>query len=756
MTEDNTPTPIRKEDLCYSFDTSGASTPHGPTAQELLEAELESALGLEPTLSRSLAQRFPHSAQAQRLLASGLKGSGDFKAAVETLNRYLRFDTLTPDERYHALCDLGYCHNQLADHHESLAAYKAALRLQPRNAFARQCVGHEYFNLGDYKKAKIEYEHALKLDPDYRKYADDIADACFNLDHRSEFRTWALRAIHAEAVSEENALRYLELLPETFDKTPHALRTINDLLSSQEVTFSEAGTRSLLISKARWILRQLPFWKTDPPVTDAIDILSGLIEKEPNPVDALLVRAEAYSRLKDKEKQSNDLQQAVTQAWIPEDVVAARLARGTFYARQGIHSAAIEDFSAALECDATSAAAHVGRAYSMIEEGETDKAIQDLQTALRTENNDAEREKLEAWIGLAKIYATQGDALTAWQYLYRASRMRQSYRTMLSGVRRADEQAVVELLAGDDSDDDFVPGGPIPAAPAPRVKAQGPDSALQELVGLEGVKHEVRGVISLLNTWRRRQAKGLPVGEITRHLVFTGNPGTGKTTVARIIGDIYKRLGFLSKGHLVETDRSGLVGEYLGQTAPKTLALCESALGGVLFIDEAYSLSNKYGSHGDGYGEEAIEALMKYMDDHRDNLVVIVAGYPAEMEDFLEANPGLRSRFPRQIHFEDYGPKELLQIFDGMGVAKGYSLTPAARECLLQQLHIAHEGRDKSFGNGRYVRNLFERCVVEHARRVDAIANPTTQDLSTLDESDVALAAQSHSRGKTRNQQTSS
>jgi hypothetical protein len=337
--------------------------------------------------------------------------------------------------------------------------------------------------------------------------------------------------------------------------------------------------------------------------------------------------------------------------------------------------------------------------------------------------------------------------------LYRASRIRQSYRTMLSGVRRADEQAVVELLAGDDSDDDFVPGGPIPAAPSPRVKARGPDSALQELVGLEGVKHEVRGVISLLNTWRRRQAKGLPIGEITRHLVFTGNPGTGKTTVARIIGDIYKRLGFLSKGHLIETDRSGLVAEYLGQTAPKTLALCESALGGVLFIDEAYSLSNKYGSHGDGYGEEAIEALMKYMDDHRDNLVVIVAGYPAEMEDFLEANPGLRSRFPRQIHFEDYGPKELLQIFDGMGVAKGYSLTPAARECLLQQLHVAHEGRDKSFGNGRYVRNLFERCVVEHARRVDAIAKPTTQDLSTFDESDVALAAQSHSRGKTRNQQ---
>jgi stage V sporulation protein K len=751
MPEDNSPPSIRNENLYESSDTATPPVTPEPSDREFAEAMAEIAMGNIPSLTGDLSQRFPRSAAVSQLIAYFCKGSIDAPLAIEAVNRFLSLTDINPDARFQALCHLGAFHQQRGDHHKSLVAYKAAARLKPRNPFARQHIGHAYFNLGDYKKARRAYEYALKLDPDYSKYANDIADACCELDHRSDFRTWALRAIHAKAVSEDNALEYLTQLPNSLFKAAHALRTIDDLMPYARVSFSADGMRSLLVCKARWLLRQLPHSQAAASIATAIVILSDLIAKEPHAVDALLVRADAYGRLKDEEKQAIDLHQAVTLASSTDDIVATRLARGAFYARQGNHSAAIKDFAAALKSDETSAAAHVARAYSLLEEGDTDSAMQDFRDAIRSDAPDVERHKLEAWIGLAKIYATLGDALTAWQSLYHASRIRLLYCSMLRGVRGCDEQDVFELLAGADSDDDVAPRTPLTAAAAvSRGKTHGPDSALQELIGLEGVKHEVRGVISLLNTWRRRKAKGLPVGEITRHLVFTGNPGTGKTTVARIIGDIYRRLGFLSKGHLVETDRSGLVGEYLGQTAPKTRALCESALGGVLFIDEAYSLTNKYGAHGDGYGEEAVEGLMKYMDDHRDNLVVIVAGYPTEMEDFLEANPGLRSRFPRQIHFEDYGPEELLAIFDRMGVSKGYSLTQQARKCLIQQLRVAHESRDESFGNGRYVRNLFERCELEHARRVDSLPNPTTAELSTFDESDVMLASQPHNYAKAK------
>ncbi|MFF9168574.1 MULTISPECIES: right-handed parallel beta-helix repeat-containing protein [unclassified Streptomyces] len=272
---------------------------------------------------------------------------------------------------------------------------------------------------------------------------------------------------------------------------------------------------------------------------------------------------------------------------------------------------------------------------------------------------------------------------------------------------------------------------PAPAAEEPAQAVRTSKDVLGELdalVGLESVKREVRALTDMIEVGRRRQRAGLKAASVKRHLVFTGSPGTGKTTVARLYGEILASLGVLDKGHLVEVSRVDLVGEHIGSTAIRTQEAFERARGGVLFIDEAYALSPE--DAGRDFGKEAIDTLVKLMEDHRDAVVVIVAGYTAEMERFLSVNPGVASRFSRTITFGDYGPQELLRIVEQQAEEHEYRLAPGTAEALLKYFTAIPKG--PAFGNGRTARQTFEAMVERHAGRVAQLAEPDTDDLSLL------------------------
>ncbi len=275
--------------------------------------------------------------------------------------------------------------------------------------------------------------------------------------------------------------------------------------------------------------------------------------------------------------------------------------------------------------------------------------------------------------------------------------------------------------------------GPVQQSPETQEEELPPPESMEDLqkeldgyIGLEVVKKEVRSLIDLVKVHKMRRENDLPEPDLSLHMVFTGNPGTGKTTIARLMSRIYRSLGILSKGQLVETDRSGLVAGYVGQTALKTSKVIEKAMGGVLFIDEAYTLSGKGESD---FGQEAIDTLLKAMEDHRDDLIVIVAGYDELMGRFIHSNPGLESRFNRFLHFDDYTTDELLSMFK-MRCDKGkYTLSEEAEEAAKRRLE-AENG--PTFANGRGVRNLFERVLVRQAGRLASQEGVTKEQLMEI------------------------
>lgn len=273
----------------------------------------------------------------------------------------------------------------------------------------------------------------------------------------------------------------------------------------------------------------------------------------------------------------------------------------------------------------------------------------------------------------------------------------------------------------------------------PKEKIEDLLAELDGYVGMDAIKEEVRSLINMVQVYKLRRENDLPTTDMSLHMVFSGNPGTGKTTVARIMARIYHSLGILSKGQLVEVDRSGLVAGYVGQTALKTQKVIEKAMGGVLFIDEAYALNGK--SEND-FGQEAIDTILKAMEDHRDDLVVIVAGYTHLMDKFIHSNPGLESRFNRFLEFADYSSDELVAIFR-MQCKKGcYELDDGVEE-LVRDYIVEENGDSESFGNARGVRNIFEHILVAQNNRLAKMENVTREDLMKITEDDIM-----HARGK--------
>lgn len=299
---------------------------------------------------------------------------------------------------------------------------------------------------------------------------------------------------------------------------------------------------------------------------------------------------------------------------------------------------------------------------------------------------------------------------------------------LLEGLRRRDPDSTAPPVGSAATGNAGDVEGPRPTDDPPPRPLEELLAELDGLVGLTEVKERVHLVADFLRVQQLRAERGLPAIETSHHLVFTGNPGTGKTTVARLLAQIYRSLGVVARGHLVEVDRSALVAGFVGQTAPLVTAAFDRADEGMLFVDEAYALAR--GGEND-FGREAIDQMVKLMEDRRDRVVVVVAGYTDEMQDLLDANPGLRSRFPTVIEFPDYSTDELVRIVDGIGERQRYELDPEARDRLRRLLDSAPRGR--GFGNARAARNVFEHAVGRHARRVMRLEEPPTEaDLTTL------------------------
>ncbi|MCU0565635.1 MAG: tetratricopeptide repeat protein [Oculatellaceae cyanobacterium Prado106] len=519
--------------------------------------------------------------------------------------------------------------------------------------------------------------------------------------------------------------------------------------------------------------------------SEAIELLTQVIELDPSNSNAYAWHSTAYYGLNEYILAISDASESINL----KPIHFAYFRRGLAYFKLDKLDEAIADFSEAIALNSSNAHYFYLRGNICKRQQMYDQALADFTTSIEL---TPDTESAYDYSARASVYAAIGDsqseiadlteslkreteASMLWQLRAFAYRRNQSYSAALSDFLQAqrlleaeedDLQLYIDEAVSYLSQDEVLEIRSrlnLPASNSIKTEdcssfqasVEPPQSSfisadsettsmeflieqLNQLTDLSEVKAEVQSLINLVQVQQLRKTRGLPTLPLSLHLVFTGNPGTGKTTVARLLSQIYQSLGLLSKGHFVEVDRAQLVAGYVGQTALKTREVIERALGGVLFIDEAYTLTSGKGES--DYGQEAIDTLLKVMEDHRDDLIVIVAGYSEPMQEFLQSNPGLQSRFNKFILFEDYSLAELLEILENACQKSGYTLSHAAQSTVKTMIFEMSQRDPKGFGNARGIRNLMERAIATQANRIIKLAHPTDATLSTLEPEDFLQA----------------
>jgi stage V sporulation protein K len=615
---------------------------------------------------------------------------------------------------------------EVGDSEAAISLLTQALDLNPNSDDAYAYRGNAYYNLAEYALALADLTQALRLNPDHR-------DA-YHFRGQTNEKLNCLEAALADYTTD------LELNPTNADSYFNRAIVYEEFGDLDAAIADYSAAIELSPCSVYYYLRgSVKQRMTD--FTGAMADFSAGLELDPSSAVCYSGRAFLHTKLDDLDSALADYSAAI--ALEPKSIYYHL--RGCVKNSMDDLAGAMADYDTAIELDSTNGDAYYfrGRAHHRLEDFEA--SIADLTVAIEIACNDTASymmrawsyEKAESWAeaiadytrclqlepdnahywhwrGL--IYQTVGQEAAALADFRHACQLNPDLMDELEPILR---ELQANLEAHSSMDDPFATPATLESLLA----------ELEALIGLPNVKQEVTKLINFVRVQQMRRDRGMATPPLSLHMVFTGNPGTGKTTVARLISRIFNVLGLLSSGHLVEVDRSGLVAGFVGQTALKTAEVIRQARGGVLFIDEAYTLNSKGGND---YGQEAIDTLLKGMEDYRNDLIVVVAGYAKPMVEFLSSNPGLQSRFNRYVLFEDYTDTELYQILQLFCTESGYQLASTAEDTLLSFIAEQRHCNPTAFGNARGVRNLFEQAVATQASRIIDAGAVSDADLAML------------------------